>query len=110
MLRHARFIVVAVVVTFLTALPSQGLPLRAEGRAVSLGDWATLALGRLWAYLTKEGGLVDPSGACAPGQACGMAKEGLNVDPHGICVAGQACAQQQPAGEEGVNVDPSGGE
>lgn len=91
MLRPARFIVVVVLAAFLTSLPAQALPLRTEGlesRAASLEDWATLALGRLWAFLTKEGG---------------------NVDPHGICVAGQACGQQQPAGEEGGIVDPSGG-
>ena len=108
MLRTARFLVIALLASFLADSAAQGLPPRTEthaAREVGPGEWAMRILRQFWAFVSKEGAAADPSGVSSSSQL----KEGGAADPSGACAPGPGCSQQ-PAGQGGTATDPSLGD
>jgi hypothetical protein len=99
MLRPLRFVVLAFLLLFGAALPSQGAPPRTaprEPRGVAVFEWTAQAFARLRVLLAQSPRL----------------KEGLGADPHGACATGPApaCGTQLTSVEEGPGADPHGAE
>jgi len=105
-IRSARFLIILLLVTVVSAPAAWATPLRQPSGASSIDivarAWSTVAA--LWA---KAGCIIDPHGLCVATPPPTL-DEGCVIDPHGGCAAVKGFVQASPPTEAGCILDPHG--